>query len=111
MIVGTDGSRFYRIGPHLHYLVNGHTGMIRDFNGRLYDGNRYLGAYINGEIVMEGMSRIKFAEDRVFTASGEYTLDRSEETLSFGDKMWFEIRDKWDAMRIALWNITRQGIS
>lgn len=107
MIIGTDGNRFYRIGPNLYYESKGRTGMIRDFGGRLYDGNRLLGTYINGEIVLEGMSRIKFADNRVFTAWGEYSFDIVEETLSSDSTVWFEVRDKWDAMRIALWDVTR----
>ena len=42
MIVGSDGSRYCRIMKDLHYEIDGHTGLIRDFYGKLYDNQKAI---------------------------------------------------------------------
>ena len=108
MIVGTDGSRYCRIGEHMHYEMPRHRGMIRVFGSNLYDNDRYLGSYIDGKIVLSGKSQIKPVGDQIFAGDDRYELDIVEETLSNEIRVWFGVNNNWDAMRIVVKDVSER---
>ena len=104
MIVGSDGSRYSRIMKDLHYEVSGHSGMIRDFYGKLYDNNKFLGDVVDGNIFLPDCTWIRKEGNIIFTRVFDYEL--KDDTLISPAKIWFELEDDWDAMRIVLKDIT-----
>ncbi len=104
MIVGSDGSRYCRIAKDLHYEIAGRTGMIRDFYGKLYDNNKHLGDFVDGEIFLPDCTWIKRDGSMIFTRVFDYEL--KDDTLISPAKIWFEVENDWDAMRIVLKDIT-----
>ncbi|MBO6214229.1 MAG: hypothetical protein J6N76_01685 [Lachnospiraceae bacterium] len=106
LIVGTDGSRYCRIGEHLHYEMPGSRGMIRTFSGSIYDNSRYLGSYINGNIVLSGKSKISPVGDQIFAGDDRYEIDPAEETLANEIRIWFGVDNRWDALRIVLKDVS-----
>ncbi len=103
MIYGTDGSKYCRILQHFHYEINGRSGMIRNFSGKLFDNERYVGDCINGGIYMADQTWIKIADGKIFTQYGRYELDA--DVLSSDIVVWFGVQDEWDALRIVLKDI------
>ena len=104
MIVGSDGSRYCRIMKDLHYEISGHTGMIRDFYGKLYDNSKVLGDYVNGGIFLPDCSWIKKEGSTIFSPVFDYEL--KDDTLISPIKIWFEVEDEWDALRIVLKDVS-----
>ncbi len=100
MIVGSDGSRYSKIANDLHYTIGGHTGLIRDFQGKLYDNNKHLGDYVRGSIFLPDCSWIRKEGSTIFTRLFDYEI--KGDTLISPTKIWFEVYDEWDAMRIVL---------
>ena len=104
MIVGSDGSRYCRIMKDLHYEIGGRTGMIRDFYGKLYDGGHPLGDLVDGNIFLPDCSWIRHEGSTIFTPVFDYEL--KDDTLISPVKIWFEVEDDWDALRIVLKDVT-----
>lgn len=75
--------------------------MLRNFGGKLYDGDKYVGDRLrDGVFVSKDQTRIKSANDKIYAKNGHYTIE--EDTLSTEEKVWFGITNMWDAMRIVL---------
>ncbi|MCR5451136.1 MAG: hypothetical protein K6F00_00745 [Lachnospiraceae bacterium] len=100
MILGTDGSRYDRIGKHLHYQTKGKGGMIRFFNGALYDNNKPIGHVVGETICLPDCSVIKKVDDTIFYGQISYKLE--DEKMIGPGKVWFGVTNDWDALRIVL---------
>ena len=85
----------------MFYEKNHREGFLRNFAGKLYDGDRYVGDRLRGGIyIAADQAWIKRADDKIFVGDARYTF--ADDTLSTEEVVWYGVSDPWDAMRIVL---------